>query len=85
MPTWDSAAADKLWTQACGKKRWLGTTEMLEQKILSLPDIDLWRFRSAASKALVEYVRERFSRQLAVSGASPQAVEAAKHLFDPDA
>ena len=24
MPTWDSAAADDLWTKACGKDRWLG-------------------------------------------------------------
>ena len=24
MPTWDSAAADDLWTEACGKDRWLG-------------------------------------------------------------
>ena len=30
MPTWDSAAADDLWTEACGKDRWLGTTETLE-------------------------------------------------------
>jgi len=27
MPTWDSAPADDLWTEACGKNRWLGTTE----------------------------------------------------------
>ena len=33
MPTWDSAAADDLWTEACGKDRWLGTTEPLEQDI----------------------------------------------------
>ena len=31
MPTWDSAAVDDLWTQACGQHRWLGTTETLEQ------------------------------------------------------
>ena len=30
IPTWDSEAADKLWTQVCGKGRWLGTTETLE-------------------------------------------------------
>ena len=33
MPTWDSAAADDLWTEACGKGRWLGLTEHLEQDI----------------------------------------------------
>ena len=36
-------------------------------------------------KSLVEYARERLSRQLAASGASPEAVEAAKHVFDPNA
>ena len=85
MPTWDSAAADDLWTEACGKDRWLGTTETLEQDIRRVSDARLWQFRTAASKSLVEYARERLSRQLAASGASPEAVEAAKHLFDPNA
>lgn len=85
IPTWDSEAADHLWTQACGKGRWLGTMEMLEQNITGISDTDLWRFRGAESKCLVEFVRERLSRQLAVSGALPQAAEAARHLLDPDA
>ena len=84
MPTWDSAAADDLWTEACGKDRWLGTTETLEQDIRRVSDARLWQFRIAASKSLVEYARERLSRQLAASGASPEAVDAAKHLFDPN-
>ena len=82
MPTWDSAAADNLWTEACGKDRWLGTVETLEQDIRRISDADLWRFRAAARKSLVEYARERLSRQLAVSGASPEMVDGAKHLFD---
>ena len=85
MPTWDSAPADDLWTEACGKGRWLGTTETLEQDIRCVSDASLWQFRLAASKAFVEYARERLSRQLAVSGASSEAVEGAKHLFDPNA
>ena len=84
MPSWDSAAADELWTEACGKDRWLGTTETLEQDIRRISDANLWQFRGAARKSLVEYTRERLSRQLAVCGASPEAVEAAKHLFDPN-
>jgi starch phosphorylase len=83
MPTWDSAQADDLWTEACGKDRWLGTTEKLEQDIRCVSDASLWQFRIAASKSFVEYARERLSRQLAASGASPEAVEEAKHLFDP--
>jgi starch phosphorylase len=85
MPTWDSAAADDLWTEACGKDRWLGTTETLEQDIRCVSDTKLWQFRTAASQSFVEYVRERLSGQLAVSGASPEAVDGAKHLFDPNA
>ncbi len=85
MPTWDSASADDLWTAACGKGRWLGTTETLEQDIRQVSDATLWKFRTAASKSLVEYARGRLSRELAASGASAEAVEAAKHLFDPNA
>ncbi|MGD0574046.1 MAG: alpha-glucan family phosphorylase [Anaerolineales bacterium] len=85
VATWDSAAADDLWTEACGKDRWLGTTESLDQDIRRLSDARLWQFRSAASQSLVEYAREQLSLQLTVSGASPEAVEEAKHLFDPNA
>jgi len=82
VPTWDSVPADDLWTEACGKDRWLGTAETLEQDIRRISDARLWQFRSAASKSLVEYARERLSRQLTVSGASPETVDGAKHLFD---
>ena len=85
MPTWDSAEADDLWTKACGKDRWLGPTETLEHDIRGVSNATLWQFRTAATKSLVEYARERLSRQLAASGASPEAVEGAKHLFDPNA
>jgi len=47
MPTWDSAAADDLWTQFCGKDRWLGMTETLEQDMCCVSDHTLWQFRLA--------------------------------------
>ena len=83
MSTWDSAPADDLWTAACGKDRWLGTTETMEQDIRRVSDASLWQFRNAARTALVDYARERLSRELALSGAAPEAVDRAKHLFDP--
>jgi starch phosphorylase len=83
VPSWDSEAADCLWTDACGKDRWLGVTEPLEQQMRRLSNARLWRFRTATSEALVEYVRERVPRELATSGASSEAVEEAKHLLDP--
>jgi glycogen phosphorylase len=85
MPTWDSAPADDLWTQACGKDRWLGPTEPLAEHIRRVPDAALWQFRIAASKSLVGYARERLSRQLAAGGAAPEAVAEAKQLFNPHA
>ena len=85
MPTWDSAPADDLWTQACGKDRWLGITETLEQDIRRVSDARLWQFRIDASKSLVEEARERLSRELAASGGSSEAVDEAKHLLDPNA
>lgn len=85
MPTWDSASADELWTEYCGKDRWLGTSENLEQDIRRVSDSRLWQFRLAASQAFVTNVRERFSRQLAAAGASPEALTEAKKIFDPHA
>jgi len=85
MPTWDSAAADELWTKACGKDRWLGTAETLEQNIRRVSDSSLWQFRTAASKSLIDYARQRLARHYAAAGASPGAVEEARHLFDPNA
>jgi starch phosphorylase len=85
VPSWDSAAADDLWTEACGKECWLGPTEHLEHEIRQLSDARLWRLRTASTKSLVEYARGRLSRQLTASGASPEAISEAEHLFDPDA
>jgi starch phosphorylase len=84
MPTWDSAAADDLWTKACGKERWLGTTENLEQNIRGVSDESLWQFRTASTKSLVEYARERLARHCAAAGASSETVDQARHLFDPN-
>ena len=85
MPSWDSAESDNLWTEACGKARWLGTVETLERDIRGVSDATLWQLHTMATRSLVEYARERLSRQLAASGASPVAVDGAKQLFDPNA
>ena len=85
MATWDSAPADDLWTEACGKDRWLKPCEALGDDIRHISDARLWEFRIAASKSLVDYARVRLARQLSTSGASPEEVAEAKHLFDPNA
>jgi starch phosphorylase len=83
--TWDSDAADDLWTEACGKDRWLGNTETLGENIRRISDARLWQFRADARNSLVEYSRERLSRQLPKTGASSEMVDDTKHLFDPNA
>lgn len=85
MPTWDSAPADELWTKACGKERWLGTTETLAPGMLRVDDARLWQLRSDARGSLVSFARARLSMQLSAGGASSEAVEQALHLFDPKA
>ena len=85
MPSWDSAAADDLWTEACGKGRWLGSTETLEQDIRRISDARLWKFRTAASQPLIDYARQRLARHYAAAGESPEVVEQIRHLFDPNA
>ena len=85
MPTWDSPAADELWTKACGKGRWLGTAENLDKDIRRVADADLWQFRMDTSKSLIDYARLRLARHYAAAGASPELVEEARHLFDPNA
>jgi len=82
MPTWDSSLADDLWTETCGKDRWLGKAETLAQDMCKVSDARLWQFRTDSSTVLVDYARVRLSRQLAASGASTDMVEGVKHLFD---
>jgi len=85
MSTWDSEEADELWTGVCGKERWLGTVETLEEKIRKVPDSMFWECRASARESLTEFVRERLSRQLVVSGASSEEIENAKNIFDAGA
>lgn len=84
MPSWDSAEADRIWTTACGKNRWIGTLQNVEQDLRKVSDSELWQLRAAASRLLVQYARERLARQLAGHGASPQQVEEATKVLDSD-
>ena len=84
VPTWDSDAADHIWTVAGGKDRWRGDLEELAGALNSVPAADLWKMRTESRRELVDYVRKYLARQFAGHGASPEEVERAVHLFDPD-
>jgi starch phosphorylase len=84
-PTWDSAEADDIWTTTCGKDRWRGVSENVDQQgIRSVSDEQLWQFRNTSRRSLVEYARDRLARHYAAAGAASVTVEEARHLFNPD-
>ena len=85
VPSWDSPWADRLWTEACGKQRWLGQTESLHQSIQAIDDKTLWKLRSSEREDLVHYARRRLARQLGQTGASPEQVARASEVLDPNA
>jgi starch phosphorylase len=84
VPSWDSPWADRLWTKACGKQRWLGNTEALYKSIQSLEDGDLWKLRACEREDLVRYARQRLALQLGQMGAAPKQIESAAQVLDPN-
>ena len=78
MPTWDSAAADELWTEACGKDRWLGTDGTPGAGHRRVSDARLWQFRTASQQVSGRVRARAVVRQLAASGASPEAIGGGK-------
>jgi len=84
VPTWDSEAADHIWTAAAGKDRWRGDLEDVTGALESVPAADLWRMRTESRRQFVDYVRKYLARQFAGHGASSEEVERTAKLFDPD-
>jgi starch phosphorylase len=85
VPSWDSSAADDLWTAACGKERWRGMPETLPALIANIPDEQLWAMANEDRLVLIQRVRMRLVRQLASRGHPPQVVDEATNVFDPNA
>ncbi|MBL6750250.1 MAG: alpha-glucan family phosphorylase [Nevskia sp.] len=85
VPSWDSAWADEVWTQACGKHRWHGGIEELAPPIDALDDRVLWDLKSRERSDLVRYVRQRLGQQLRQRGIDGQWLDEAAHVLDPNA
>ena len=84
VPSWDSAEADILWTETCGKERWLGATATLTEVIRALGDDALWRLRARERYHLIQVTRERLVRHLRQRGQSPARVGEAERALDPN-
>jgi starch phosphorylase len=83
-PTWDSAEADRLWEDTCGKERWRESTAGLEMCLRKASDSDLWKLRADSRRCLVQYARKRYARQLAGLGASAEDLSRAAQVLDTD-
>ena len=84
VPSWDSPWADHLWTEACGKERWLGSPQQLSEAVAKLSDAQIWTFRSMERRDLVDYARRRLLRQLRQRGESAETVARARDALDPN-
>jgi glycogen phosphorylase len=82
--TWESPETDALWERACGPDRSVGDPAKLAQHLRAVPDADLWKLRTDASKVLIEYTRRRLARERATRGAPPEEVAAAGRIFNFD-
>jgi glycogen phosphorylase len=82
-PTWDSASADKLWTRACGKARWRGQLESVEENLREVDDGALWQLRCSGRRRLVEFLNARRADQSGRRQATLQQ-RFAEVVLDPD-
>lgn len=83
-PTWDSQAADALWTRACGKARWSGEIKPVAEKVAVLDDETLWNFRAQQRHGLIGALRARIALQRANRGEPQDRVAASVNLLDPN-
>ncbi len=83
-PSWDSRAADALWTAACGPERWRGDLETVERDIQAASDEALWALRTTARRALVDYARQRLAQHAAATAAAGEEAAAMAGCLDPD-
>jgi starch phosphorylase len=61
VPTWDSAVADALWSEVCGREPWRGELASVEDKLRGVDDRALWNFRSQGRGKLLEFLQKRMS------------------------
>jgi glycogen phosphorylase len=84
VPTWDSDAAHPLWKETCGHRCWHGNLQGMEARVKAIADEPIWRMRNSARRTLVEYIRRRYSRQVAMAGGSGREIDEASKIFAPE-
>lgn len=85
IPTWDSAEADRIWTEACGKERWRDLPDELRDRIAGVSDEVLWGMRGTGRQSLVGIVRSHLADQLRERGVALESERLAENVLDPNA
>ncbi len=85
VPSWHSATSNSVWVEHCGRERWLGTTEELEEKFKAVSDEMLWDMRNKERQNMIEYGRERIQRVWKARGAADEDIALAKNMFNTKA
>jgi starch phosphorylase len=83
--SWESAAADELWTKRCGDDRWRQASALTEEQVAGASDEELWTLRTRTRRDLVDYVRERISQQVVSMGLPSTEASAMCTGLDPAA
>jgi glycogen phosphorylase len=84
IPTWDSAEADRIWTEACGKERWRCMPDELGDRIAPVSDDALWAMRGSGRQRVVRIVRRHLTTQLRERGLELDVVRQAGNVLDPN-
>ena len=85
VPTWDSAAADELWTTTCGQGRWRGRWKVSKRTSAACPTPPSGTLRTTNRQQLITWARTRLARQLAASAPRrARKSSRAQRIFDPN-
>lgn len=82
VPTWDSAEADRIWTEACGKERWRAPQAARCENMMGVSDEELWAMRGKGRESVVKIARRNLAKQLRERGADPEIVQMADAALD---
>ena len=82
IPTWDSAEADRIWTETCGKERWRRLPDDLHDRVAAVSDEELWAMRGKGRQRLVSLARRHLTTQLRERGLELAMVRQAEGVLD---
>ena len=85
VPSWDSPAADELWTNAELRNQWRGVPTPIVERMEERTTAELWQMRNCNRERFVGWARQRLARQLTIAGAGADRIDEGQRIFDPEA